>query len=138
MPQGKRADGARQNPGVAASRQSAANCDRNSNGGFLPKAATLKAAKARPARQDRRNLSFVSTSARHLPQCSLLWFRLFQSHSFDDAVKMMFAGAGITLSFSLMNCAILFFCLASLRCITTDWLLFHKRSLSVPAVTSWK
>ena len=28
---------------VAASRQSAANCDRNSNGGFLPKAATPKA-----------------------------------------------------------------------------------------------
>ena len=37
MPHGKRADGARRNPGVAASRQSAANCNGNSNGGFLPK-----------------------------------------------------------------------------------------------------
>ncbi len=40
--------GLRRNPGVAAARQSAANCDRNSNGGFLPKAATPKADRAHP------------------------------------------------------------------------------------------
>jgi hypothetical protein len=38
-----RGNAAQGNPGVAASRQSAANCDRNSNGGFLPKTATPKA-----------------------------------------------------------------------------------------------
>jgi hypothetical protein len=48
MPHGKRADRAHRNPGVAASRQSAANCNGNSNGGFLPKAATPKADGAHP------------------------------------------------------------------------------------------
>jgi hypothetical protein len=48
MLQRKRVDWSRRNPGVAASRQSAANCDGNSNGGFLPKAATPKADGAHP------------------------------------------------------------------------------------------
>jgi hypothetical protein len=52
MPHGKRAEGARRNPGVAASRQSTANCNGNSNGGFLPKAATPKADGAHPRKRD--------------------------------------------------------------------------------------
>ena len=68
MPHGKRAD-------VAASRQSAANCDGNSNGGFLPKAATPKADLLRRSDSPRRNAvkTGAKTEGNSFPEFILGW-----------------------------------------------------------------